>query len=310
MNGRCAVVEVDDEEIEADNREHRFDDDLARAEPALVLAAIEHHLQRADAERQGQEAEPGEGLVAAGVALGHEGGEAEHGEDAERQIDEKHPAPGIVLSQPAAERRAHDRTEHHPHAPDRHRRAAPGGRIGVEHHRLAERHQRCAEHALQQAESDHLLDALGDSAQHRGDGEAGGADDEQRLAAEAHRHPAERRGHDRRGDDIGGQHPVDLVLRGRQRPLHIGQRDIGDRRVERLHDGRHHDADRQHGPRQRRHRLRAWCVHRVAVLAAEGETNQEASQPNGALKRSPSERVLPVSIETIALMPARKPSIF
>ena len=186
-------------------------------------------------------------------ALSHEDRETDDGQDAEWQIDEKHPAPRIVLGQPAAERRAHDRAEHHAHAPDRHRRATPRRRIGVQHDRLTERHQRGAEHALQQAEGDHLLDALGDSAQHRGDGEAGGADDEQLLAADARRQPAERRGHDRRRDDVGGQHPVDLILGGRQRSLHVGQGDIGDRRVERLHDRRHHDADRQHGARCRRH---------------------------------------------------------
>ena len=96
--------------------------------------------------------------------------------------------------------------------------------------------------------ADHLLDRLRDAAQHRGDGEAGGADDEQLLAAEPRRAPAERRGHDRGGDDIGGQHPVDLVLRRRQRALHVGQGDVGDRRVERLHDGRHHHADGQQRP--------------------------------------------------------------
>ncbi len=99
--------------------------------------------------------------------------------------------------------------------------------------------------------ADHLLDRLRDAAQHRGEGEAGGADDEQLLAAEPHRRPAERRGHDRGGDDVGGQHPVDLVLRRRQRTLHVGQGDVGDRGVERLHDGGHHHADRQQAALQR-----------------------------------------------------------
>ena len=33
-------------------------------------------------------------------------------------------------------------------------------RVGVEHHRLRQRHQRRAEHALQQAEQHHLVDVL------------------------------------------------------------------------------------------------------------------------------------------------------
>ena len=55
--------------------------------------------------------------------------------------------------------------------------------------------------------------------------------------------PAGERNRDGRGDDVGGQHPTHLVLRGRQRALHARQRDVGDGRVERLHDGREHDRD-------------------------------------------------------------------
>jgi hypothetical protein len=237
---------IGEEEVEADDGEDRLGDDLGGIEPALVFAAIEHHLQGADAERQRQKAEPGERDVAPQRAFLHEDGQPEHRQDAERQIDEEHPAPGISVGQPSSERRAHDRAEHHPHAPDRHRRPALRGRIDVEHHGLRQRHQGGAEYALEQAERHHLLDALGDAAQHGGDGEAGRADDEQLLAAESRREPAERRSHDGGRDDIGRQHPVDLILGRRQRALHIGQRDIGDGGVERLHDGRHHHADRQH----------------------------------------------------------------
>jgi len=44
-------------------------------------------------------------------------------------------------------------------------------------------------------------------------------------------------GDDRSRHDIGGQHPVDLVAGRRQAALHIGQRDVGNRGVERLHQG-------------------------------------------------------------------------
>ena len=53
---------------------------------------------------------------------------------------------------------------------------------------------------------------------------------------------ARRRRHDRRRDDVGGQHPVDLVRARRDAALHVGQRDVGDRRVERLHDHGEDDA--------------------------------------------------------------------
>ena len=156
-------------------------------------------------------------------------------------------------------------------------------------------HQRGAEHALQQAEGDHLLDALRDAAQHRGDGETGGADDEQLLAPEPHRHPAERRGHDRRRDDVGGQHPVDLILRRRERSLHVGQGDVGDGGVERLHDGRHHHADRQQRALERRDRiglakaLMAWRRPR----APERARTSDSPQARMRSARPCSERVRP-----------------
>ena len=73
------------------------------------------------------------------------------------------------------------------------------------------------------------------------------AGDVQVLAAEAHRHPAHRRGHDRGGDDVGGQHPGDLIRAGGQRALHVGQRDIGDGGIQRLHQVAHHHAHRDQG---------------------------------------------------------------
>ena len=51
---------VHDEQIEAEAGQHRLDDDLARAEPVQFLPAVQHHLQRAGAERQHGEAVPGE----------------------------------------------------------------------------------------------------------------------------------------------------------------------------------------------------------------------------------------------------------
>ncbi len=68
---------------------------------------------------------------------------------------------------------------------------------------------------------------------------------EHALAAEAVGQPAGERRHDRRGDDVGGQHPGDLVLRcAESAALHVRQGDVGDRGVERLHDRRQHHRRR------------------------------------------------------------------
>ena len=209
-----------------------------------------------------------------GLGLFHEQQHADDGDDADRQVDQEHPVPGVIVGQPGAERRAHDRPQHHADAPDRHGAAALLGRIGVEQHRLRQRHQRGAGHALQQAEQHDLLDVLRQRAQQRGDGEAGDADDEQLLAAEAVGQPADRRRHDGGGDDIGGQHPVDLVERGRQRALHVGQRDIGDGGVERLHDGRRHRAHRhQHAQASATAMMRGRSFLGVGISLAKTERN-------------------------------------
>ena len=78
------------------------------------------------------------------------------------------------------------------------------------------------------------------AAQGRGDGEDEDRDQKHFAAAELPGQPAGERNGDGGGDDIRGQHPAHLVLGGRQRALHAGQRDIGDGGVQRLHDGRQH----------------------------------------------------------------------
>ena len=121
--------------------------------------------------------------------------------------------------------------------------------------------------------------------------------------------PAERRGHDRGGDDIGGQHPVDLILRRRQRALHIGQGDIGDRRVERLHDRRHHHADRQHASAPAARSARRPAAPFTGRRPRRRRRRAGHDRPAKAPSRLFSVRARPVSIETLALMPARRPVV-
>ena len=61
-----------EKEIEANNGEHAFDDDFRRVEPALILTAVKHHLQGADAERQAEKAKPRKGHIAADRRLAHQ----------------------------------------------------------------------------------------------------------------------------------------------------------------------------------------------------------------------------------------------
>ena len=211
--------------------------------------------------------------VVRGVAHQHQ--DAGGAQQADRQVDVEHPAPGELVGQPAAQRRADDRTDHGADAPHRHRLALLLARIGVHHDGLRDRHQRGAKAALQGAEQHELVERLGRAAQHRHDGEADHAGRQRAAQAEARGAEARERRHDGRGHDVGGHHPGDLLLRRRQRALDRGQRHVGDGAVEGVHDGghHHHDGDQAapapHRRIDRRHGLAvADALDRPKVLAS------------------------------------------
>ena len=76
MNGLLGRQRVDDEHPEAGDHQAELDPGLGRLEPAIVGAAVEHQLQRADAERQHAEAEE---VEAADLDLGFGHVEQQHG---------------------------------------------------------------------------------------------------------------------------------------------------------------------------------------------------------------------------------------
>ncbi len=132
---------------------------------------------------------------------------------------------------------------------------------------------------MQNPEQHDLDQGLRHAAQHRGDGEADDGDEKKALEPEPPGEVAGGRRHDRRSDDIRGEHPVDLVLARRDTTLHIGQRDIGNGRVERLHEGGedHADGDRRPIDAIRR----ALCCHHALGWA----------RPNSAVKKRGKPRV-------------------
>ena len=184
------------------------------------------------------EAEPVK--LGAGIArrVRQEDHDADHVENADRQIDIEDIAPAIILGEPAAEHRPEHGADHDAHAEQRHGKTLPLARVGAEQDGLRERNKRGAERALKYAKQHNLRHRLRHAAQHRSDRESADGNQEKPLETEAAGEKAGRRRHDRGGDDVRRQHPVDLVLAGGDAALHIGQRDIGDRRVERLHQRR------------------------------------------------------------------------
>ncbi|PAV70526.1 hypothetical protein WR25_16387 [Diploscapter pachys] len=253
---------VDDEQIAEEHAQRRLQADFGRAEPVLGLTAIEHQLDRTNRQRQHREAEQVEPRSGSILGFGQKRGQAGKGERADRQIDVEDPAPRQIVGQPPAQRRADDRPQDRAHPPYRHGRAVAFGRVDIEQDRLAHRHQRRAEHALQQAEADQLAQAVGDAAQAGDGGEADDRPQHQPLAPEPPGQPAGQRGHDRGGDDVGGEHPGDLLARGGDAALDMRQRDVGDRAVERVHHRRRHHRSGDEAPR---YRVRIGAGHRAAA---------------------------------------------
>ena len=166
-------------------------------------------------------------------------------DDADRNVGEENPAPVVGVGDDAAEGRPQHRRDDGRDRGDAKGRAALFRRKGVEDDRLLVRLQAAAEEALQQPEDDELRQAVGDAAQKRADREHRDADQEIALAADHRAEPAGDGQHDAVGDEIGGQRPGRLVVARRQAAGDMRQRDIDDRRVEDLHEGRerHDDGD-------------------------------------------------------------------
>ena len=212
MQDRIRVpVAPDDERDDAHDRDDGEGDDEIRLQPVFGIAAIEQHLQRADAGRQQQRAGPiGDGRHAR--RLLEERGEQHQVDDADRQVDVEHPPPIEVVGDEAADRRTHDGAEQDADAPDGHRLAAVLGREHVDHHGLRQRHDAGAERALQETEDHHLRQGRRLAAQHRGDDEADDADDDDGLTSEARGEKSAGRNDHRLGDDVGESRSVVSVV--------------------------------------------------------------------------------------------------
>ena len=212
-------------------------------EPILELAAIEQDLQGPNGDAERAKAKKIEALALGVAGLVDEHKDADERNDADRQIDVEHPAPVVIVGQPTAERGADDRADHGTGPPYRHRLAMPLGRIDAQEDGLRQRHQGCTTDPLQQAKEDDLGEAFGKPAQYRRRGKADDRNQKDTFDAESPGQPAGQRRHDGGGDDIGGQDPGDLVLRRGEAALDVRQRNVGDRRIDRLHNRRQHDRD-------------------------------------------------------------------
>ena len=93
------------------------------------------------------------------------------------------------------------------------------GRVDLHQYRLRQRHQAGPANPLQQAKEDELVEAGGSAARRRGRGKAYDRDQEDIFDAKTAGEPAGQRHGDRRGDNVRGQDPGDLVLGGGEATL-------------------------------------------------------------------------------------------
>ena len=244
------------------------------AQPVPFLALAERHLPADDDDDQQRQADAVEAersppqlpaLCREIVGVAKRDGARSQRQQPDRDVDPEHPPPGIVVGDPAAERRADHGRDQRGQAEQRHRHALPLDREGIQQHALARRLQAAAGKPLQHAEQDQLPEPRGHAAQPRGQGEHGDGQQEIVAAAKMRDQPAGDRQDDRVGGEIAGDHPFAVIDRRRQPARDVAQRHDRDRGVEHLHEGRHHDdggdqprvyrrAGRRARPRRRRDR--------------------------------------------------------
>src|SRR6185312_4775979 len=119
--------------------------------PVLELAAIEHQLQPADADAEGQETENIERLVADIPGVPNKYNDADGRQNADRQIDVEDPAPAEILGQVTAEQRPADRPHDGADTINCHGLAVPFRRIDLQQRRLRQRNEPGATNPLQPA---------------------------------------------------------------------------------------------------------------------------------------------------------------
>ena len=180
-------------------------------------------------------------------------------------VDEEDPVPGVVVGDPAADRRADRGRDDDGDTVQRERLRPLLRRKRIREHRLlAGRHSAAAD-PLQDAEQQQRAEAAGEAAEQGGDGEDRNAQHVEALAPDHVGEPAADRQNDSVGDEVGGDHPGALVDADRQAAGDVAQRHIGDRRVEHDHEGGDGDDDGDE-PRTAIARGRAALAARVVPL--------------------------------------------
>ena len=236
-----------DKRDKRDNGNHRKRANEIGVEPIFILSLVQDRLQRAQPNRQDEEAE-GVNAAAFGVAdvfrvedelLDHPQGDQTAGD-----VDVKDPAPGIIVGEPAAQHRADHGRQHDAHHVGRHGQAPLGGRKTLHQNGLRDGLQRPAAGALHNGSDDQKGKIRSFAASEGSQREDADADHEKALASKQGGKPRGGGQDDGIGNQIARLDPRRLGYRGREIARDILQRDADDGRVEHFDEGRQNHRDR------------------------------------------------------------------
>ena len=180
------IILVDDKQDEGNGGNDGKGHDEVRREPVLVLPLVKDELEGAETDGEERKAP----IVDLHLYPLHVRRVLDYDdvhddrEDADGGVDIKDPAPGPVVRDPAAQKRADDGAQHGAHAEDGHGRAVlfPGETFKQDG--LADRHEPAAADALDDPEENEALEAPGRAAHERAEREQGDGGDEIILSAD------------------------------------------------------------------------------------------------------------------------------
>ena len=237
-----------EKERKSDDGDDEEGDDEAGAEPVVFLSLVEHDLEGADGDDEQAEAPVVDAFFTladfgeVGRVFDQAVGEDE-GDDADRDIEEEDPTPGIVVDDPAADGGTEDGRGDDGDSIDGEGHAAFLRREGVGEDGLLAGLESAAGCALKDSKEDEHAKSGGDAAEKRCDGEKKDAGHVKALASHTVGNPAGDGQDHGVGDEIAGQDPGGFFGACAERSADVGHGDVGDGGVEGLHEGGKGDGD-------------------------------------------------------------------
>ena len=178
------------------------------------------------------------------VRIADEAVHEHQGENADREVQVKNPAPAVIVGNPSAERGAENRRQQDADTEGRHGMTVTLFGEGFQKDGLSKWLQAAARQALQDAEDDQLRERGGQTAAERGQRETSDAGEQEALASNAIREPSGDWQHDGVRNQVGSDNPGAFLIRGRQAAADMRDRDVYDGGIEHLHEGRQHHRNR------------------------------------------------------------------